>query len=211
MKNAFLLSLSHGPLAVALPIIWLASLPVIIFAFKHLRRLPTVGSLLVQFLLGVVEVVLTVLVLLGFFHVGCAREKAWEVQCRQNLREISMSISAYMQDWDDRLPPASKWMDATKRYLPKEKSNQVFSCPSASSPFGYAFNSALSGLPLTKIPYPTETVTVFESDAKKPNAHGGLTNLPKIPRHLDGDNFAFVDGNTKWVRRVFAPSLRWKP
>mgnify|MGYP001626360378 CR=1 FL=1 len=212
MKNAFLLSLSHGPLAVALPVIWLALLPAFVFAFKHLRRLPTMGSLLMRVLLVVTELVLTVLVLLGFFHVGCAREKAWEFECRQNLQEISAAILAYVQDWDEHLPPASGWMSAAKPYLPKGEANRVFSCPSANSPFGYAFNDALSGLPVTKVFDPAATVMIFESDATKPNAHGGLTILPKIPRHfIEGDTYAFVDGGTKWIRRVFAASLRWKP
>ena len=192
MKNAFLLSLSHGPLAIALPIVWLLSLPIVFIAFKRLRRVSTLGSLLVRILLLAVEVGLTVLVLIGCLHVGCAREVKWQARCTQNLREISTAIAAYIQDWNECLPLASNWMEAMKIHLPPQKTNQVFTCPSAYSPFGYAFNSALSGLPLMQVAAPAATVMLFECDAMKSNAHGGRTILPKIPRHLEGDVYAFV-------------------
>jgi len=211
VKNAFLLSLSHGPLAIALPIVWLLSLPIVFIAFKRLRRVSTLGSLLVRILLLAVEVGLTVLVLIGCLHVGCAREVKWQARCTQNLREISTAIAAYIQDWNECLPLASNWMEAVKIHLPPQKTNQVFTCPSAYSPFGYAFNFALSGLPLAQVTDLAATVTLFECDSTKPNAHGGMTNLPKIPRHLEGDIYAFVDGHVKWYRRIYVTSLHWKP
>jgi hypothetical protein len=211
VKNAFLLSLSHGPLALALPIAWLLSLPMIVFAFKRLRRVPTLGSLLVRILLLAIEVVLTVLVLIGCLHIGCAREVKWQARCIQNLRKICSAIFVYAQDWDEHLPPEQKWMDAAKMHLSPEELSQVFTCPSAYSPFGYAFNSALGNLPLERLSHPATTVMLFECDATKPNAHGGLKNLPQIPRHLGGDIYGFVDGYARWKRRVFATSLRWKP
>ncbi|MCX7968948.1 MAG: hypothetical protein N3B10_10765 [Armatimonadetes bacterium] len=212
MKSTFLVWLSHGPLAIVLPVLWLASLPALHYAFKHLRCIQTVGSSLVRILLALAELVLTVFTILSCSHAGCAREVRLKTRCTQNLREIAIAFSAYTQDWDERFPPAGKWMDAAKKYLPPEKANQVFTCPSALSPFGYAFNSALSSLPLTQVTFPAETVMVFECDAKKPNAHGGLKDLPQTPRHLsEGDNYAFVDCHTQWRRRIFATSLRWNP
>lgn len=211
MKNAFLSSLSHGPLEIVLAVVWLASLPAAYLAFKRLCRTPTVGSLAVRSLLVLVETILTVLVLLGFFHVGCDREKVRQAQCTQNLREISTAIWAYIQDRNEFLPPASNWMEAVKTHLPPQKAKQVFTCPSAHSPFGYAFNSALSGLPLAQVTDPAATVMLFECDSTKPNAHGYLTILPKTPHHLEGDIYAFVTGHAKWYRRIFATSLHWKP
>ncbi len=129
MKNAFLLSLSHGPLAIALPIVWLLSLPVVVIAFKRLHRVPTLGSLLVRILLLAVEVGLTVLVLIGCLHVGCAREVKWQARCTQNLREISTAIAAYIQDWNECLPLASNWMEAVKIHLPPPKNQPSFYLP----------------------------------------------------------------------------------
>ncbi len=179
--------------------------------FKRLRRVPTLGSSLVRILLFALEVALTVLVLISCSHLGCAREKAWQVRCIHNLHKICSVVLVYAQDWDEHFPPRQKWMDAAKTHLPPEELSQVFTCPSAYSPFGYAFNSALGSLPWEQISDPTGTVMLFECDAAKPNIHGGLRNLPQIPRHSEGDNYGFTDGHTKWKRRIFANSLRWKP
>ncbi|MFN3420565.1 MAG: hypothetical protein ACK40X_02410 [Armatimonadota bacterium] len=186
MKNAFLVSLSHGPLALVLPIVWLLPLPAVILTFKRLCRVPTLGSLLVRISPLAIEVVL-----IGCLHIGCAREIKWQARCEQNLRKICFAFSAYFQDWDEHFLPERKWMDAAKMHLSPEELSQVFTCPSAYSPFGYAFNSTLGSLPLIQLSAPAETVMSFECDAMKPNTHGGLRNLPQIPRRLGGDIYGF--------------------
>ncbi len=210
--DAFLLSLSHSPLAIALPIFWLLSLPASIFAFKRLRKFPSVGSFLVRVLIAVTELALTVLVFLGLTHFQCSREVTWQKLCTQNLRAISLAIAKYVQDWDEWLPPAQQWGDViSERYLQRDIVLQVFRCPKSSSPFGYAFNISLDSMSISQIGYLSETVLLFECDAFSLNAFGDQTNLPQRPRHLEGDIYAFVDGHAKWIRRSNAFNLRWKP
>jgi hypothetical protein len=210
--DAFLLSLSHSPLAIALPILWLLSLPISIFAFKRLRKFPSVRNFLARALILATELFLTVLVFLGLTHFQCSREVAWQNRCAQNLLAISLAIAKYAQDWDERLPPARQWANViSERYLKREAMPQVFRCPKSPSPFGYAFNISLDTLPISQIDYPSETVLLFECDASSLNTFGDQTNLPQRPRHLDGDIYAFVDGHAKWMRRSNAPKLHWKP
>ena len=210
--DAFLLSLSHGPLAIVLPVLWLLSLPASIFAFKRLSKLPSVGALLSQVLVIVTELVLTVLVFLGLVHFQCSREVAWQNRCIQNLRSISLAIAEYVQDWDERLPPAQRWADAiSERHLQRDVMSQVFRCPKSSFPFGYAFNAFLDSVPVSQVDSLAETVLLFECDSSSPNAFGDQTNLSQRPRHLEGDIYAFVDGHAKWIRRSNVSYLRWKP
>jgi hypothetical protein len=210
--DAFLFSLSHGPLAIVLPILWLLSLPASIFAFKRLRKFPSVVSFWVRALIVATELFLTVLVFLGLSHFQCGREVAWQNRCAQNLRAISLAIAKYAQDWDERLPPARRWVDAiSERHLKRDAILQIFRCPKSSSPFSYAFNISLDGVSILQVGYPSETVLLFECDSSSLNAFSGWTKLPQCPRHLDGDIYAFVDGHAKWIRRSNAPILRWKP
>ena len=60
--DVFLLSLSHGPLAIVLPILWLLSLPASIFAFKRLYKFPSVVSFWARALILATQLLLTVLV-----------------------------------------------------------------------------------------------------------------------------------------------------
>jgi len=210
--DAFLLSLSHGPLAIALPILWLLSLPISIFAFKRLRKFPSVRNFLARALILATELFLTVLVFLGLTHFQCGREVAWQNRCIQNLRSISLAIAKYAQDWDERLPPAQRWADAiNERHLQRDVMSQVFRCPKSSFPFGYAFNAFLDSVPISQVDSLAETVLLFECDSSSPNAFGDQTNLPQRPRHLEGDIYAFVDGHAKWIRRSNVSYLRWKP
>jgi len=210
--DAFLLSLSHGLLAIVLPILWLLSLPVSVIAFKGLRKLPSASALLARVLIVVTELVLTVLVFLGFTHFQCSREVAWQNRCIQNLRSISLAIAKYAQDWDERLPPAQRWTDAiSERHLQREVMLQVFRCHKSSFPFGYAFNAFLDSVSISQVDSLAETVLLFECDASSLNAFGDQTNLPQRLRYLDGDIYAFIvgtqNGYGEAMRLTFAGSL----
>jgi len=73
--DAFLLSLSHGPLAIVLPILWLLSLPASIFAFKRLCKFPSVVSFWARALILATQLLLTVLVFLGLSHFQCGGDR----------------------------------------------------------------------------------------------------------------------------------------
>ncbi len=205
--DKFLASLSHGPLEILLPLLWLVLLPLAVKGYQRLRQFPSPHRWLLRW--GIIggEVGFTLLVIVVVGHMGCAMLKAKQAQCTSNLRALSFAILTYTQDWDERLPPALRWGDVIADKLPIN----AFRCPSSRSPFGYAFNLSLSKMPLEWVSRPTETVMLLERDASKRNAAGDRTSLPSEPRHLGGDIYGYADGCAKWERRVFAPQLRWQP
>jgi len=144
------------------------------------------------------------ILLAGAFPVFArARESARKTQCLSNVQNISVALTMYMSDWDETLPPqANRWEDVLPAYT---KSRTVFVCPDdPQSRSGYAFMGELAGKRVSDLPDPWRQVSVFESD-RGWNAFGDLSLLPTQPRHLGGDNFGYVDGHVKWVRRGTPP------
>lgn len=136
-----------------------------------------------------------------------ARVVANESICVSNLKAHSLSVMMYVQDWDEKFPPAARWHDLemASKYVAKDNPNPK--CPTATTPFSYAMNSSVAGQRLDQIDDPQKRIILFEMDAYTPNVVGGKQNLPDTPRHA-GDNFAQVDGWAKWLPRT-STSLNW--
>lgn len=116
--------------------------------------------------------------------------------CDQWMQNLTIGLSMYSEDCG-ALPPASHWCDALTAY------NKVYypwigtsflACPERPDlRYGYAFNSALSGLRLEDVPDPEHTVLLFESD-RGWNAAGDASLLPKKPRHGQRDYYGTALG-----------------
>lgn len=115
--------------------------------------------------------------------------------CLSNLKQLALGALMYAQDHDEVFPPAETWCDDLYPYL---KNTQVFCCPV--SPYGYAYNAALSKKPLAQVDAPAEMVLFFEAAHREKNAAGDPTKLPLAHRHNGGDCFAYADGHAKWVK-----------
>jgi len=63
----------------------------------------------------VVIAIIAVLVALLLPALGAAREKARQVQCTSNLRQISTAMIMYMHEYNDALPPAWDWQSSPYR------------------------------------------------------------------------------------------------
>ena len=137
-----------------------------------------------------------------------AREKARQTACLSNMKQLSLGLIMYAQDWDEKAPPADTWSDAIDPYV---KSRKIYVCPDALDlKCGYAFNDKLTSDAFATMTNPAETLLFFESNLGW-NGHGTAEALPAKPRHKGGDNFAYCDGHCKWVRRGRAPALQWLP
>jgi prepilin-type N-terminal cleavage/methylation domain-containing protein/prepilin-type processing-associated H-X9-DG protein len=105
----------------------------------------TGGFTLIELL--VVIAIIAILAAILFPVFAQAREKARQTACLSNMKQISLGLLQYVQDYDEILPgryfgqpsawlasnPAQekyKWMDAIYPYV---KNEQVFSCPSDSA------------------------------------------------------------------------------
>lgn len=125
------------------------------------------------------------------------RSNAMQVSSQSNLKQIALGIIMYVQDNNDKLPDADKWIDEVMPYI---KTEAVFRDPAAPGlKWGYAFNRALSGASMADLDDPAGTVLLFESTDGKKNASDAGGSVPKPGRHSDGTDYALVDRHVKWV------------
>jgi prepilin-type processing-associated H-X9-DG protein len=156
-------------------------------------------------ILGGLGIIMAILAAILFPVFAQAREKARTASCQSNLKQISLAVLMYCQDYDERLPMSHNWTDATYAYV---RNQSLHYCPSAPSQYGYAYNANLGGREMVKIRAPAELVALFESTAGRANAADGGTSLARPGRHSGGDNIGFVDGHVKWMRDTsIAPNL----
>jgi len=128
--------------------------------------------------------------------------------CLSSIKEVALVLQLYAQDHDGRLPPAGRWCSGVMPYVHYAG---ILVCPEAPRlRSGYAFNRALSGCSVDKIPHPHTTVLLYESDLGW-NGAGGPETLVKTPRHRGKDVFAFADGSARSLRRDQEGTLIWQP
>jgi prepilin-type processing-associated H-X9-DG protein len=97
-----------------------------------------------------------------------------EEVCMSNVKQISLAMMMYTQDFDGRYPDASQWHVATQLYM---RNVRLLTCPRDRMPkplpglaweqgggLSYAFQSDLSGQALAQIARPAETPVLFDSD-----------------------------------------------
>ncbi len=158
-----------------------------------------------------------VAIVLGVLGVGClgviiimaailfpvfakTREKAREVSCESNVKQICIGLTQFTQDNNDKFAlKAANYKDTVMPYI---KSEQVFHCPgdTNSTSVSYSFNQNLQGVPLAKIKRPNTTVMIYEGK-----------NQTLDFRHENKSVVGFVDGSVRAIGQDEAQSLDWKP
>jgi prepilin-type N-terminal cleavage/methylation domain-containing protein/prepilin-type processing-associated H-X9-DG protein len=145
------------------------------------------GFTLIELL--VVIAIIAILASILFPVFARARENARRSSCSSNLKQISLGVMQYTQDYDEKFPifddfaPTGR-LGWAQRIEPYVKSLQLFQCPSESTPpdpaplgggyTDYGMNTMLSsdnggnftaGISLAAVPQPTLTVMVFDNTA----------------------------------------------
>jgi prepilin-type processing-associated H-X9-DG protein len=137
-----------------------------------------------------------------------AKQKAQEINCMNNEKQLALAVIIYSNDHTNHFPPAATWCDAIKTSVGSE---QVFRCPAANSTgrCDYAFNAKFDGRDVSKVN--PQTVMIFESNGGW-NANGGPELLPAKARHLRKFYVvAFADGHVEAVNQSRFNTLRWDP
>jgi len=118
--------------------------------------------------------------------------------CQSNEKQMMLGFLQYVQDYDERYPPARKWIDVLQPYT---KSEQLFQCPALTGKGnGYAYNSKLSQATLASVMAPAATINIYETSNLGRNVFAPFNG--RAYRHQrdgkDGMNIAFTDGHVKW-------------
>lgn len=135
-----------------------------------------------------------------------ASEKPRMRSCLSNVKQVGTSFLMYMQDFDERMPIAAGWNDSLQPYV---KNHDIFRCPTAKSPYGYAYNSGIQQVEEKRIKIPQNTVALFESDADNINAFGGPERMIPTSRHEGKFTIGFADGHAAYYSK--GESIRWMP
>ncbi len=122
-----------------------------------------------------------------------------KIACLSNVKDLVMAMTLYVNDNDQRFPPATTWSDAM---LPHVEGKQGFLCPEAPGiRSAFAYNAAVSSAMYGSVTDAYRLVTIFESD-RGWNAAGGPELLTDEPRHFGGDDLGFADGHAAWHSRA---------
>ena len=123
------------------------------------------GFTLIELL--VVIAIIAILAAILFPVFARARENARRASCGSNLRQIGLGILQYTQDYDERLPKnddgtkaVGTWVDILQPYI---KSEQLFVCPSDSSPYALVSGRKTS-YALNQIYYKNAAQELFEAN-----------------------------------------------
>ena len=147
---------------------------------------------------GCVALILAVLAAFLYPVFASSREPSTRRSCLSNVKQMSLALMMYAQDYDDRMPRA-KWMEQTYPYV---KNWQVYACPVViredAKEFGYGFERTLVGKHTTEVRSPDEQPMVFDSSLLYKNAVSRIQDgLMRPPRHGAWDNVSFLDGHAK--------------
>jgi len=144
--------------------------------------------------IGAVVFVPLILAAVLFPVFNTARMKARDTMCLQNLKELSIAVSTYSQDYNEKLPPADKWSDAVAKYI---TDSHVFCCGAARElSCAYSFNDRLNKTSLKELVNASNAPMLFDS---KGGWNSALPISSFDARHCGGYNCSFADGHVKWV------------
>ena len=118
--------------------------------------------------------------------------------CRSNVKQASLAILIYSDDYDDRLPLSSKWGDMVERESRNPAAlKDVEGVPDGS--FGYAFRKSAPRTQISSVRNMDTLALIFDSTLMSKNAVGEVDSLPSPGRHDGKDVIGYLDGHVHAV------------
>lgn len=137
----------------------------------------------------------------GIYLVNLLRRDSGSSSCLSNVQSAARGALAYSADWDDRLPPAHRWMDVFE-------TSESFRCTAVAEDakvgqaYGLAFNERLGSKVVADFQDPNRLPLIFDSTLNERNAASGLETLPTPGRHYrdePANAIGFLDGHAALV------------
>jgi prepilin-type N-terminal cleavage/methylation domain-containing protein/prepilin-type processing-associated H-X9-DG protein len=170
---------------------------------KYYRKIK--GFTLIEILVCVA--ILAILSAIIFSIYFKQREKSRSSVCISNMKNFSISLRMYIDDYDGYWPThnGAIGLNNKNHQLKCPDFNKKYSSLSEIRFTGYSFNGGFIGLPPVKpsihetnIRYPQMTVAIAEVNSAETIETAWTNDYEKGIRHNGGGNFVFCDGHTKW-------------
>ena len=130
-----------------------------------------------------------------------AREAREQAVCMEYTRQMVKALLEYAKQNGGVLPDAANWINlipVRNEYLDKR-------IPSGRYQYSYGMNANLSGMKLSAIRKPSQTVLIFELDGNK--GYGTDKDVIRTLRHPGGVVYGFADGSV----RILSEKPSFKP
>jgi len=187
----------------------------------------TGGFTLIELL--VVIAIIAILAAILFPVFAKAREKARQASCQSNLKQITLGMQMYAQDYDEMLPfsvvgaAGSQLYSVYELTMPYIKNTQILTCPSEKlgsvdlsslgmGIYSYIPNetvmpvwivglSTTAPVSLAVVHKPAECAAFADGDLDETQLPANLVIWP-VERHNEMTNYGFVDGHVKSLTEI---------
>ena len=185
----------------------ITAIPAIILGIISLVRIEKSGGRMTGRGFAIAGIVVSVLALLMWVPVVLKmRQIAFRMVCATNMTVLGMAMLVYSNDYDDKLPTASKWCDLLVEHT--DVTEKGLRCPGApEGACNYAMNKNIEELGAHP---PPDMVVLFETHPGW-NQSGGPEILTTDNHEGEGCNVLFFDSHVQFVRTEDINDLKWKP
>jgi prepilin-type processing-associated H-X9-DG protein len=156
----------------------------------------------------VIIVVILSLFVLILFPVPHDRGKARTISCISNMKQSSVALGMYEQDYDNLLPQR-QWMDVLGPYTKAQVTYCIEVRTQNKKNFGHAIESTLLGRDVEKIAAQSLVPVLYDSRLLQANAAAPiLKGIMQPGRHEGKNNVGFLDFHVKSLYNADLPLMR---